>query len=63
MEDVEITRHGSIFLFALRTVSAEQWVGDNVGDDATWVGDQLAVEGRYAPDLAGGMLSDGLQVI
>jgi hypothetical protein len=63
MEDVEISRHGSIFLFALRTESAQQWVDENVGGDATWFGDQLAVEGRYAVDLAGGMLGDGLQVI
>lgn len=62
MTDVTIENHGSIFLFHLHTDAAEEWVETHVPGDAMFFGGALAVEHRYAEDLAGGMLDDGLEV-
>ena len=62
MADVTIENHGSLMLFRLRTVEAEQWVEAFVSDDAQFFGGALVVEPRYAADLANGMENDGLEV-
>ena len=62
MTDVTVENHGSIFLFALHTEAAREWVNDNVPEDAQYLGSKLAVEHRYAADLAAGMIRDGLEV-
>lgn len=61
--DVVVTAHGTLFLFELRTGVAREWVNDNVPEDATWFGNALVVEHRYARDLAAGMQGDGLVVV
>lgn len=61
--DVEITNHGSIFLFQPLTDSAREWIEENVSEDAQWFGGALAVEHGYAADLAIGMQGDGLVVV
>jgi len=58
--DVLVENHGSIFLFRLCSSSAKTWVDENVQDDAQFFGDGLAVEWRFAQDLAAGMQADGL---
>ncbi len=60
--DVEVSREGGLFLFAPLTGGAQDWIDEHVGDDATWCGERLVVEHRYALELAEGMLSDGLRV-
>jgi len=57
--DVTVQNEGTIFLFHLHTDAAREWVGEYVPDPA-WFGESLAVEHRYARDLAQGMLDDGL---
>ena len=60
--DVIVENHGSVFLFQPLTVLAEAWIAEHVADDAMRYADALVVEPRYAPDLAAGMLADGLRV-
>ena len=60
--DITIQNHGSIVLFAPLTEAAREWLDMNVQDDAQWFAGALAVEHRYAGDLANGMMADGLVV-
>lgn len=61
--DVMVHNHGSVFLFTLLTPAAEKWVEDNVQVESyQWFAGQLAVEHRYAQDLAAGMVDAGLTV-
>jgi hypothetical protein len=60
--DVHVVNHGSLYLFHLLTARAEQWVTENVSEDATRFGNALVVEHRYAQDLAEGMFAAGLGV-
>lgn len=60
--DISVENHGSIFLFTPHTQQASDWISENVSDDSQWFGNSLAVEARYAQDLANGMQSDGLNL-
>ena len=60
--DVVVENHGTIVLFRPQTDAAREWIDEHVQDDAQWFGPALAVEARYARDLAAGMLNDGLHV-
>jgi hypothetical protein len=58
--DVRISGHGSILLFQPLNDVATEWLVKHT--DGTWYGDSLAVEPRYATDLAKGAQDDGLAV-
>ena len=61
--DVKVQNHGTIFLFDLLTERSREWVDEHVTGEMSWMGDStLAVEHRYARDLAEGMKSDGLEI-
>jgi len=60
--DVSISKHGTLFLFRPNTDAAKSWITEHVAGDALWFGGALAVEHRYAEDLAAGMLEDGLVI-
>jgi hypothetical protein len=60
--DVTVENHGTIFLFRPWTDAAREWIEEHVDGEALWFGGALAVEHRYAYDLAHGMLNDGLTV-
>lgn len=62
MPDVEVNNSGSIVLLRPMTARAEDWMEDNIPDDAMWFGGALAVEWRYADDIIDGMSADGLAV-
>jgi hypothetical protein len=62
MPDVTVANHGSIFTFTPHSEAAREWITDNVDDDAPWWAGALAVEPRYARDLAAGMQAAGLEV-
>ena len=62
MPDVTVENHGSVFTFQAHSEIARDWIDENVGGTMVWIGDSLAVEPRYAWDLAQGMISDGLEV-
>lgn len=53
-EDVQVENHGSIFLFRPLTDEARTWLVEHT--DGQWFGGALAVEHRYAADLANGIL-------
>ena len=58
--DVFIENHSSVFLFRPVTQLGIDWLTENT--DGLWYGDALAVEHRYAMDLAQGMIDNGLIV-
>lgn len=59
--DVVVENHGTIFLFRLLTDAATKWVEEHVSEP-NWFGPALAVEHRFASDLAAGMQTDGLKI-
>ena len=59
--DVMVYKEGYHFLFQPMTEAGTAWIEENVSEPM-WSGVYLFVEGRYARDLAAGMLSDGLKV-
>jgi len=52
--DVEIIGCGTIFLFQPLSDAAREWIKEYVQEDAQRFGDALAVEHRFARDLARG---------
>lgn len=62
--DVQVVNEGSIFLFRPMTKRAERWISKNVATEPwQWLGRSLAVDHRFAFDLAEGMQGDGLTLI
>lgn len=57
--DFVVDNHGTIFLFTPTNAAALEHLQENVADDAQWFGDALAVEHRYARDLAAALHSNG----
>lgn len=62
MCDVTICDHGSIVMFAMNSDAAFDWADDHLGDDAIWLGNMVACEPRYAPEIADAMVDDGLTI-
>lgn len=61
--DISVTNAGSFFLFYALTDRAEAWIINNCAD-AQWCGmGAIAVEHRYAEDLANGAKAAGLLVV
>lgn len=60
--DVAISLQGTIVLFHLFLVRAEQWVSQHVDSEAQWLGGALVVEHRYATNLVHKMCGAGLLV-
>ena len=60
--DLIIRDAGTLFLFCPLTPKAKAWIDEYVQDDATWYGDALVVEHRYAWGLAVGMNDAGLTI-
>jgi hypothetical protein len=61
--DVRVENHSSVFLFVPLSEAADDWIRNNLQDDAQFWGNALVVEHRYARDLAAGMIEHGLVVI
>ena len=61
--DVAVSNHGSVILFAPLTKMAREWIADNVQAEGwQFLGGSLAVEPRFAFELAQGMKGAGLEV-
>jgi hypothetical protein len=60
MADVIVENHGTIFLFDPKSQAAQDWIAENVPEDAQYFAGKLAVEHRYAANIADGMRRDGL---
>lgn len=62
--DVYVQREGTLFLFRVLSDAAQEWIDEHVSAEAwSWMGNGLAVEPRYAVDLAQGMLDAGLRLV
>lgn len=53
------TRDGGFARIEPLSLAAILWLRSNVGEEATWQGDDLIVEMRYFPDLADGIIEAG----
>lgn len=60
--DYLVENHGTIFMFTPMNAKARKWLRAHVQEDAQWLGDSLAVEHRYARDLADNLTGDGFLV-
>lgn len=61
---MDFTLSGGGTIYLLRPVSAEarEWVDAHIPEDASWLGNAVAVEHRYVEDIVDGILNDGLTV-
>ena len=61
--DFHLQNHGSICILLAVTAAAQQWVRENLPDDAqTWGRNGTAIEPRYVAAIVHGAESDGLVV-
>lgn len=61
LPDFVVRNHGSVFLFQPCTARAKQWIEDQVVDPQ-YFGQSLAVDARYAFDLADGIFDEGFRI-
>jgi hypothetical protein len=60
--DLIVRDEGTLFLFCPLTPRAKAWIDEHVQADATWYGNALVVEHRYAFALAIGINDAGLTI-
>jgi hypothetical protein len=60
--DVEISNHGSVFLFTPLTELANEWLQEHIAEGSLYHGRSLAVDHRYARDLEGALIEAGLNI-
>jgi hypothetical protein len=60
--DLFVQNEGSIFLLRPVSEAGEQWIYDNIPDDAQRFGDAIVVEHRYIRNIVAGAQADGLKV-
>jgi len=53
---------GSVCLLIPATREARRWLDENIGEDAIYFGQGLAVERRYAVQILDGIQADGFEV-
>ena len=63
MADIAVHNEGSLILFQPLTEHGMKWLTDHTETESwQWLGDSLAVESRYALDLASFAMADGLEI-
>jgi hypothetical protein len=60
--DVQVEKHGTIFLLRPLTDVAHDWVDEHLPTDAIWWCGAIVVEHRYIGPIVGGAIGDGLVV-
>ena len=60
--DVLVADASSLILFTPVTPAGKEWIENHLPEDARWLGNAVVVEHRYAPDIATGMIADGLNL-
>ncbi len=60
--DIQVQNHGSIFLFHPLSDLGRKWLHETAPEDAQFFGGSLAVEHRFAQDVAHFAQSEGLEV-
>jgi hypothetical protein len=53
---------GSVCLLIPATREARRWIDDNIGEDAMYLGQGLAIERRYVGQILDGVQADGFEV-
>jgi len=62
LHDFTVEDHGSIFLVRPLSDSAKEWINENIGYDAHFLGTALVVEHRYITNIIEGMAKAGLEI-
>jgi hypothetical protein len=61
--DLSFVNHGTLFLAMPGTDEGHQWLLENCDAESySWLGPNLAIEHRFAADIADGASADGLEV-
>lgn len=53
---------GSVCLLIPATSEARRWIAENIGDDALYLGQGLAIERQYVGQILDGVQADGFEV-
>lgn len=62
MTDFRFTNHGSITILTPLTEAAQEWVDENLPEDALGFGGGVVIEPRYAGSILEGLQDDGLTI-
>jgi len=62
MCDLYVQNEGSIFLLCPQSDAGQQWIDENIPDDAMSFGGAIVVEHRYIGAIVDGAQADGLTV-
>lgn len=62
MADFRVHDGGSVVLLIPVTDAADSWIAENLPADAMRLGNGVAIECRYFPPIADGILNDGLTI-
>jgi hypothetical protein len=60
--DFTLTDGGSVCLLTPTTREARYWLDENIGEDAIYLGQGLAIERRYVQQIIDGVQADGFEV-
>lgn len=60
--DFTVQGGGTVYLLCPITDKAEEWIEENIPEDAQKLGVNVAVEHRYIEDIIEGIRADGLTV-
>jgi len=60
--DFTLSDQGSIFILTPIGEAGTDWLAENIGDDAMYLGTGLVIEHRYVSDIVEGIQNDGLTV-
>jgi len=62
MTDFRINDCDSFLVLVAQTPAADDWVAEHLPDDALQWGGGTVIEYRYFPDIADGIVADGLTI-
>ena len=60
--DFTLTDGGSVCLLTPTTSDARRWLDENIGEDALYLGNGLAIERQYVQQILDGIQADGYRV-
>ena len=61
--DFTLTDGGSVCLLTPTTSDARRWLDENIGEDALYLGNGLAIERKYVQQILDGIVADGYRVV
>lgn len=60
--DFTLTDGGSVCLLTPTTSDARRWLDENIGEDALYLGQGIAIERKYVQQILDGIQADGFEV-